>query len=168
MNHSFTPQYRSLQERHTLEHVSFPCTFYKFSKQILSDIKKGKSAYLMNLYNNETSEGKKKPYHSSDFAMMTREYRTNGIIKTIIRLTLPMPEDVTECRYIYLCHRPSTGDVMYFTSELSAAGDYYLCAWTRKHCHLLLDMGPCENEFDRVADHFDELACFEPEINVAI
>ena len=154
--------FRPASKRHTFEHVSFPRAFYEHGKKILADAKKGKSAYLMHLYNDGTSEGVRKPYHSSDFAVTQKSYTTNGSIKNILRLTLPKPQHRLECRYIYLCHKPSAGDVMYFTSELSAQGDYYLCAWTKDHSHMILNLDQNKSELDFIADFFDELISFDP------
>ena len=154
--------YRPAPERHTFEHVSFPCAFYEYGKQILEHARKEKSSYLMHLYNDGTSEGKHKPFRSSEFAVLSKTCVTDGSIKNILRLTLPKPQRTLECRYIYLCHKPSTGDILYFTSELSAQGGYYLCAWTKDHSHLLLNMDADKNELDFIAESFDELAGFDP------
>ena len=51
---------------------------------------------------------------------------------------------------------------MYFTSELSAQGDYYLCAWTKDHSHMILNLDQNKSELDFIADFFDELISFDP------
>ena len=155
-------QHRPAPDRHDFEHVRFPRAFYEYGKQILADAKKGNSDYLMHLYNEGTSEGKLKPYHSSDFAVTSKIYMINGSIKNILRLTLPRPQHTTECRYIYLCHKPSTGESMYFTSELTAQGDYYLCAWTKERSYMILNPDQDSNEFDFIAKSFEELVSFDP------
>ena len=57
---------------------------------------------------------------------------------------------------------------MYFTSELSALGDYYLCAWTKDHSHLILNLDQGINELDLIADSFDELVSFDPKSLLAM
>lgn len=80
----------------------------------------------------------------------------------IVRLELPRPSQVTECRRIYLCLDEKTRALMYFTSELSAQGDYFLCAWTKQHSHMILNTDPALSEFENVAALFRELAGYEP------
>ena len=97
--------------------------------------------------------------------MLRRKYAET----TIVRIELPKPSMVTECRRIYLCRDEATGSLLYFTSELSAQGTYFLCAWTKNHAHLLLRMEPDgRSEFDTVAELFGELAGFEPAVTAAM
>ncbi len=150
-------QIKTYPERHTLEHVILPCEFYKHSKDAFICFDKGKRSFLANTYNKETKEGHMKPYRPAEFAVLTRIY---GSI-VILRLTLPAPKNILECRYIYLCKNRLNEDVMYFTSELSMDGTYYLCAWTKFHSHLLLSMDPHLDEMKYIAENFSQLSGVE-------
>ena len=100
--------------------------------------------------------------------VIPRYYRNGDEETAIVCLELPTPSQVTECRRIYLCFNKATNDLMYFTSELSAQGTFYLCAWTKQHCHMMLNPGPDISEFDNVAQLFRELAGFDPTAMIAM
>ena len=176
-NHGFIKKIRRTEKRssqryprHIFEHVILPSEFYLYGRDLVEKVVAGDRWYISHLYNNIVNEKKPvKPYGPESFAVTKREYDTDSDVITIVRITLPKPIDTTECRYIYLCASKDGSRQMYFTSELSAAATYFLCAWTKKHTHLLLNMDPAQpNEYDYVAQLFDELAGFEPQEAAAI
>ena len=151
--------------RHTFEHVVFPYEFYKWGEITLNQVIDGNQYYLAEAYRNVLSET---PYKPKNFKVLVREYPAENGKTVIARLDLPKPTRVLECRRIYLCRNDATGDCMYFTSELSMQGTYYLCAWTKQHSHLLISLDPLDNEYDKVAELFVELAGFEPPVKKVV
>lgn len=151
--------------RHTFEHVIFPAEFYRWGDKLLNQVIDGDRRYMADLYSYvEPDTQAMQPYKANFFKVLRRNYGE----ATIVRLDLPKPVQVTECRRIYLCRNEHTSTLMYFTSELSMEGTYYLCAWTKGHCHLLLDSNHVTGEFDHVAELFKELAGFEPKMTAAV
>ena len=156
--------------RHTFEHVVFPCEFYRWGDMILNQVIDGDRYYMSDLYNLAVECGAQvpQPYKANFFKVITRKYVNGDEKTTIVRLDLPKPTQITECRRIYLCRNEETNALMYFTSELSMKGTYYLCAWTKQHSHLLLDMNPAKGEFDNVEELFREFAGYEPSGEMAV
>lgn len=156
-------EHRDCIARTTFEHVVFPTEFYKWGEIMLNQVIDGNQYYLAEAYLNVVSEGNKiTPYKPNNFKVLVREYPTENGKTVIARLELPKPTKVLECRRIYLCRNDATGDCLYFTSELSMQGTYYLCAWTKQHRHLLISLESLHNEFNKVAELFVELAGYEP------
>ena len=155
--------------RHAFEHIIFPTEFYKWGQIMMNQVIDGGQYYLAESYrfvdDQETALAQYKPKH---FKVLVRDYPADNGKTTVARLELPKPARITECRRIYLCRNDITGKCLYFTSELSAQGTYYLCAWTKNHNHLLISIDPIPNEFDRVAELFPELADFEPPVEEAV
>ncbi len=150
-------------ERHTFEHVTFPCAFYDWGQKMINNVVDGSRGYLADLYSHvEYADKAIRPYKPKHFNVLPRRYEAEDGAKMIVRIDLPKPANVLECRRIYLCRSEGTGKLMYFTSELSMEGTNYLCAWTKNHAHMLLRMGSVDNEFDTVAQLFGELADYEP------
>ena len=155
--------------RHTFEHVIFPSEFYKWGDKLLNQVIDGDRYYMADLYKYVEPDRKAvQPYKPSFFKVIRRSYDADDERITIVRLDLPKPVQITECRRIYLCRNEDSNALMYFTSELSREGTYFLCAWTKQHCHLLLDMEPGSSEFDQVAKLFREFADFKPEMIKAV
>ena len=155
--------------RHAFEHIIFPTEFYKWGQIMMNQVIDGGQYYLAESYrfvdDHETALTQYQPQH---FKVLVRDYPADNGKTTVARLELPKPARITECRRIYLCRNDITGKCLYFTSELSAQGTYYLCAWTKNHNHLLISIDPVPNEFDRVAELFPELAVFEPPVEQAV
>jgi len=149
--------------RHTFEHVTFPETFYAWGEKMVNQVVDGSRYYLSDLYSRVECEGNAlQPYKPKHFNVLARSYPSGEGALTVVRIDLPKPTQMLECRRIYLCRDGSTGECMYFTSELSMQGTYFLCAWTKNHAHLLISMDPVPGEYDRVAELFHELVGFEP------
>ena len=155
--------------RHSFEHVIFPTELYKWGQIMMNQVIDGGQYYLAESYrfvdDQETALAQYKPKH---FKVLVRDYPADNGKTVVARLELPKPTRITECRRIYLCRNDATGKCLYFTSELSVQGTYYLCAWTKNHSHLLISIDPVPNEFDRVAELFPELADFEPPVEEAV
>ena len=158
------PEKREKFARHTFEHVVFPTEFYRWGERLVRQVTDGGRCYMSDLYtvSVEPDEHALQPYNPNFFKVFPRYYRNGDEETAIVCLELPMPSQVTECRRIYLCFNKATNDLMYFTSELSAQGTFYLCAWTKQHCHMILNPDPDLSEFDNVAWLFRELAGFDP------
>ena len=155
--------------RHAFEHVIFPSEFYKWGQTMMNQVIDGNQYYLAEAYRNvEDRETAMTAYKPKHFKVLVRDYPADNGKTVIARLELPRPTEVTECRRIYLCRNDATGECLYFTSELSMQGTYYLCAWTRNHSHLLISIYPVPSEFDRVAELFTELVGFEPGVDQAV
>ena len=155
--------------RHAFEHVIFPSEFYKWGQTMMNQVIDGNQYYLAEAYRNvEDRKTAMTAYKPKHFKVLVRDYPADNGKTVIARLELPRPTEVTECRRIYLCRNDATGECLYFTSELSMQGTYYLCAWTRNHSHLLISIDPVPSEFDRVAELFPELAGFEPPVDQAV
>ena len=150
--------------RHAFEHVILPCEFYRWGDRLLNRVIDGDRRYMADLYGHAV-EAPARAFKASFFKVLRRKYAET----TIVRIELPKPSMVTECRRIYLCRDEETNALMYFTSELSAQGTYFLCAWTKNHTHLLLRMEPDgRSEFDTVAELFSKLAGYEPQVAAAM
>ncbi len=155
--------------RHFFEHVILPTEFYKWGERFLNQVIDGDRYYMADLYSHVEYDGHAiKPYKANFFKVIRKNYEDESGHITIVRLDLPKPLHFTECRRIYLCRNNNTNDQMYFTSELSLEGAYFLCAWTKRHSHLLLDLKPNVNEYDHVAELFMKLAGSEPNIPEAV
>ena len=155
--------------RHTFEHVVLPGAFYEYGKKLQNQVVDGNRAYMAELYSNLENSGTAiHPYKAKYFKILPRKYETDDDTITIVRVELPKPVEILECRRIYLCRSERTNALLYFTSELSMQGTFYLCAWTKAHAHLLLNMDPQENEFDNVFNLFCQLAGYEPPVQEAV
>lgn len=161
---------RERYDRHTFEHVVFPCAFYDWGERILDQVIDGDRYYMADLYstNVECDKHAPQPYKAGFFKVTPRHFKDGKEETTIVRLELPKPKKITECRRIYLCLNKTSKAMMYFTSELSMGGKYYLCAWTKQHNHLMLGADPQISEFDNIAGLFRELAGYEPSVECAV
>ena len=97
-------------------------------------------------------------YNAKQFKVILRKYVREENTIRIVRLDLPKSTQILECRRIYLCYNEVSKDLMYFTSELSIEGIYYLCAWTKEHSHIRIKTNPLLSEFDCVVGWFRKLA----------
>ena len=167
---SSLPEKQERYARHTFEHVVFPRTFYDWGDKILNQVIDGDRYYMADLYStNVECDGHALQSYKSGFFKVTPKYFKNGDEEiTIVRLELPKPVQITECRRIYLCLNKASKALMYFTSELSMGGTYYLCAWTKQHSHIMLNANPQLDEFDNVAGFFREFAGYEPSVEYAV
>lgn len=159
------PETQERPPRHTFEHVIFPIEFYKCGETIMKQIVDGDRFYMADLYNNLDCDDQ--PFKAKQFKIVPRKYESQEETIRIVRLDLPRPVQILECRRIYLCYNELSKDLMYFTSELSAEGSYYLCAWTKKHSHIWMASDPHLSEFDCVAGWFRKLAGHELPIVVS-
>ena len=151
--------------RHTFEHVILPTEFYRWGDRFVNQVIDGDRHYMSDLYSNmvEPDSASVRSCKAKFFKVLRKSFIDEEEHITIVRIDLPRPSQVTECRRIYLCRNETTNTLMYFTSELSAEGTYFLCAWTKNHSYLLLgtDMAD-QDEFGNIADHFRKLAGYEP------
>lgn len=177
-SHGFERGYRNASEepeeieqvsRYCFEHVIFPSDFYNWGERLMNQVIDGDRRYMADLYSHvERDEHAAQPYKANFFRVLHRNYEDESGHAAIIRIDLPKPAQVLECRRIYLCHNTDTNALMYFTSELSMEGTYYLCAWTKMHSHLRLAMKSGVSEFDNVAELFRNFAGYEPQITEAV
>ncbi len=151
--------------RHTFEHVVLPTEFYSWGNRLMSQVIDGDRHYMSDLYSNmvEPDPVSVCSFKAKFFKVLRKSFIDGEENITIVRINLPNPSQVTECRRIYLCRNETSNTLMYFTSELSVEGTYFLCAWTKNHSHLLLGTDTADqDEFGNIADHFRKLAGYEP------
>ena len=144
--------------RDDFEHKILPHDFYEFGERLLNWVIDGDRRYMACMYNDFVKTESSTSFKASAFNVLRRQYGSS----TIVRIELPKATNVLECRHIYLCFDSESKKLMYFTSELSKDGAFFLCAWTKSHAHLLFKKEHVLDEFDRVAELFQNLAGYEP------
>lgn len=96
------------------------------------------------------------PYDISQFTVTFHEYIDGKNAVFIVRVGMPEPECSPLCRAVYVCFSGGGHEDLYFTSELTPEGQYFLCCWPADGVHLNFGDAP-KDEFAKVAELFWEL-----------
>ena len=146
--------------RTEFEHSCLPVWLYSHETDVIGLLLHEGPELLRKVY--ATLEYKQFHIFTEKFDIVPSYYVGGGDVIVILRLDLPDATSMLECRHIYLCESRNNGQLLYFTSELSAEGSFYLCAWTKKHTHLVFSMDLIENETEAVLRYYRQYAGFEP------
>ena len=143
--------------RYFLEHKALPRALYHSREHLMASLLGRRNRAMMDFYAKaeRSNPDYTCPYTSEQFSLIYREYIEHSHTVFIIRLGMPKPERSPLCRGVYLCFADDRCEDAYFTSELSPAGKYLLCAWTADEAHL--NYGETtDDEFATVAKLFSE------------
>ena len=143
--------------RHKVEHSLLPSAFYANGERLMRMLMDDRGDVVLRCYGiaaKHSSEDSVE-YEGDDFSVefQTRPEKSGSPL--IIRIQMPAPAEVGDCRAVYLCFGEQ-GQKLYFTSELAQTGEFFLCALTGKRMHLTC-LASEQDEFDRVAALFEEL-----------
>lgn len=95
-----------------------------------------------------------------DFSETYKVYEREEDRLLIVRVAMPVPVAVYQCRALYICFSKRDGKSLYFTSEMNADGDFMLCAWARDRAHLNFNIAPdtADGEFQLISQLFWEIS----------
>ena len=69
--------------------------------------------------------GEQLSFDSNSVSVTNQEFHKEQDSILVIRIEMPAPSSVLDCRAIYLCHSQRGGHNMLFSSELGSDGQYY-------------------------------------------
>ena len=144
--------------RYFLEHKALPQALRTSRAQLMASLLQGKGQTMMGFYAKAEKANPTYhcPYAPEQFSTKYREYINQNLSVFIMRIGMPEPEQSPLCRAVYICFAGDGCEDAYFTSELTPAGRYFLCAWDDNDVHLNYGEETTES-FDRVAELFWEM-----------
>ncbi len=145
----------SRSTRFKLAHIVLPSTMHELSEGLFSYLQREKENALPLLYRMAGTDPC--PYPASSFSVDYTRLQAEDRDIQVIRITMPQPEEVGDCRSAYLCREMLHGQMLYFTSELSKDGVFPLHVWMTSRVHLYFGAFPDAEEFDHVVTLFKEL-----------
>lgn len=146
--------------RHMVEHTLLPAALHDTGSALLSEIISAPGIVLERMYAEATSAcGEQLSFDSNSVSVTNQEFHKEQDSILVIRIEMPSPRSVLDCRAIYLCHSQRGGHNMLFSSELGSGGRYYLCG--RDWKNRLINFGPApealQDETDNVVIFFWEM-----------
>ena len=146
--------------RYTVEHIKLPELFFNSGAMVLHRTLENAGSFLSDLYvqvNSDHDTGR--PYSAEDFSESHQVYHDKDDSIMVVRISMPVPDEVLSCRAIYLCLSQRTGSDMLFTSELDANGGFTLCCYNEKGQRINFGRAPLDlqDESDNVALFFREM-----------
>ena len=151
---------RMKSARYTVEHIKLPELFFNSGAMVLHRTLENAGSFLSDLYvqvNSDHDTGR--PYSAEDFSESHQVYHEKDDSIMVVRISMPVPDEVLSCRAIYLCLSQRTGSDMLFTSELDANGGFTLCCYNEKGQRINFGRAPLDlqDESDNVALFFREM-----------
>ena len=103
--------------------------------------------------------GEQLSFDSNSVSVTNQEFHKEQDSILVIRIEMPSPRSVLDCRAIYLCHSQRGGHNMLFSSELGSDGRYYLCGRDSKNGQINFGPAPeaLQDETDNVVTFFWEM-----------
>ena len=146
------------QVRYFLEHKALPQALWNNREQLLLSLLRENQKAMMEFYKRaETANPLYQCHYTPEqFSMSYREYIKQKRSVFIMRIGMPAPEQSPLCRAVYFCFAGDDCEDAYFTSELTPAGQFYLCAWADNDVHMNYGDETAE-DFDRIAELFWEM-----------
>ena len=147
--------------RYFVEHKGLPHAFYTEGCRLLSLLLAKEGQALRDYYTK--LEGANPdylcPYDADDFEVNYRTYIQDRDSCLVVRVEMPEPEDVRLCRAVFFVYGDHGSVELYFTSEFTEEGTYFLCAWDEEGAHFNFGDAPCDDsdEMDKVASLFWEM-----------
>ena len=142
--------------RYVVEQLLLPEKLYSSGPLLLANVLKGVNPFMERLYIEANAN-----YPGPLFKETHRIYVRDDISILVIRIEMPTPSSALLSRAVYLCYCSKNGEDLYFTSELSSSGEYFLCCRPDggriKHLRCCDAPKDTAKEFDLVADHYWEL-----------
>lgn len=141
--------------RHTFEHVMLRNYYMKSPKEFVEVMLRDENV-LFRMYDEVCRDrGEENPYQPEQFGV-NETIAQNGA--KAIKLTMPTPEDQTECYRIYAFYNEGNMNPGYFTIEKcgdDAHQDSFVCRWLklpdRPLMHMILDEPGKKDEFEHVS-----------------
>ena len=146
--------------RYMVEYMLLPAALYNAGSALLSEIIRSPGTVLERMYAEAASVcGEQLSFDSNSVSVTSQEFHKEQDSILVIRIEMPAPSSVLDCRAIYLCHSQRGGHNMLFSSELGSDGQYYLCG--RDWKNRLINFGPApealQDETDNVVIFFWEM-----------
>ena len=139
--------------RYDVEQRLLPIELYSAGPMLLSRVLGDVNLVMERFYAETGAEQSGGPFSETH-----RVYYHDDISVLIIRIEMPMPEVALHSRAVYLCYSDKNGENLYFTSELTKAGNYVLCCRPDSDMvkHILCGDAPegAPEEYDKVADNY--------------
>ena len=123
---------------------------------LLYEVMGGSGKEMLRLYE---KAGKDCPFSAEQFSETHQEFFRDHDAILVIRIAMPEPKDVLDCRAIYLCYSRTGSHNMLFSSELGKDGMFFLCGWDWNNRHLNFGLAPeeAQDETDNVASYYWEM-----------
>lgn len=146
--------------RYMIEHMLLPAALHDTGSALLSEIISAPGIVLERMYAEAASAcGEQLSFDSNSVSVTSQEFHKEQDSILVIRIEMPAPNSVLDCRAIYLCHSQKGSNNMLFSSELGSDGRYYLCG--RDWKNRLINFGPApealQDETDNVVIFFWEM-----------
>ena len=146
--------------RHIVEHMLLPAALYNTGSALLSEIIRSPGTVLERMYAEAANAcGEQLSFDSNSVSVTNQEFHKEQDSILVIRIEMPAPSSVLDCRAIYLCHSQRGGHNILFSSELGSDGRYYLCGHDWKN--RIINFGPApealQGETDNVVIFFWEM-----------
>lgn len=143
--------------RYGFEHRLLPHLLYEGGQSMISAILKERGKIFQDLYE-VMYQDEVVGVSAEDFDVNQRMFANGDDDEVVvIRVSMPKPVQTPECRAVYFCSNKKGCETLYFTSELSAEGEYHLCAWTEQREHLNFGKDKTTEDFETVASLYKEL-----------
>ena len=132
------PAERLVQVRYEFEHSVLPRYFYTNRAMSIWHLLGNPGKFMVEAYRQccKAADCEPASYAESDFSENHFSIEKDGDTVLIVRLLLPQPTDIPLCRAILLCYERDSDRQMYFTSELSETGTFFLCSWSEDGVHV--------------------------------
>lgn len=127
------------QQLYYIQHKLIPWLFYKCATCFRVDLlHRGGELFIDFLnYINADDPDFRCPFTQSDF--LIEEFPIENYNGSILRINMPKPTQMLQCRQVFLAYTSDFERCFYFTLELNQANEYFLCGWGSEHMHLSFD-----------------------------
>lgn len=147
--------------RYLVEHVALRDALFTAGPRVILDFMGKPGAAMMDLYEKlgKNSPGYECPYTENCFSEDHDVFEKGVDSVLVIRVYMPAPEAVTECRAVYFCFSKLGGNIFYATSEFTDNNTFCLCGWGEDNIHINFGNAPVKprDEMKKVAELFWEI-----------
>ena len=152
---------RNSDIRHRVEHELLPRMLKESGAKLLYDSMYKTKALFQGLYQEAGMDSEKtmSDFGEKSFKETHREFFKDKEAAFLIRVQMPTPTEVGDCRFIYLCYGRQGASNMIFTSERNADNHFTLCGWDEdlKHFNFGISPDDAQEESDNIETLFWEM-----------
>ncbi len=147
--------------RHRVEHELLPRMLKESGAKLLYDSMYRTEELFKGLYQEAGMDSGKTSLDFGEYAFKEthREFFKDKEAAFLIRVQMPTPTEVGDCRFIYLCYGRQAASNMIFMSERNANNHFTLCGWDEDLKHFNFGISPedAQEESDNIETLFWEM-----------
>jgi len=148
--------------RYLVEHIALRDALFTAGPRVILDFMDNPGPAMINLYKRlgENTPGYECPYTEESFSEDHEVFVKDNDSVLIIRVFMPAPEEVTNCRAVYFCFDRLSGSNYYATSEYTEKNTFFLCGWGEDNTHINFGDAPVKpkDEMKKVSELFWEIS----------